>query len=352
MMEAPMAAPRRFPGMEARAAFVVFAALLGALCGTPAGAQEQPRSLVVLVADFDSSGVSEADLKEYVDYLASAVERSLALQVQQSGPYTEARVIWASAAKESTALQPGMAEDSEVLLLLGTLRKTGKGYALVVRVADRETGAPTVVFERAYRDEQELYSGCAGLARDLALACAAGQPVGPAAGSGEAREAAQAGWSAPLWAAGVALGGIGYISSSWPPEWAESSFLLLRGYYGRGLGKGLPLGIGLDLSAYWTSSEEPGDLLLGADLYASLVGLVALGVNFSYYIASERADPCLGFSVGLLDIPPVCPLIGTLGGITVRWDLISGKRILTVRLLTLTAVGVSGWLLAGLSSGR
>jgi hypothetical protein len=131
---------------------------------------------VVFVADFDSSRISKADLKEYVDYLASDLERSLVLQVQASGPYTEGRVVRVSSAERASSADAAAREGAEVLLVSGVLKKTAKRYAVVVHVANRATGSRAASLEQAYRDEQELYSGCAELARDLALACVGGQP--------------------------------------------------------------------------------------------------------------------------------------------------------------------------------
>ena len=170
-------ARQRVPGMRARAAFFVLVAVFFVLCGTSLGAQDEPRALVVVIWDFDSSGISKADLKEYVDYLASDLERSLALQVQASGPYTEGRVIRLSTGERATAADAAAREGVEVLLVSGVLKKTAKRYAVVVHVANRATGLRAASLEQAYRDEQELYSGCAELARDLALAAVGWQPI-------------------------------------------------------------------------------------------------------------------------------------------------------------------------------
>jgi hypothetical protein len=163
--------------MRARAAFFVLVAVFFVFCGAPLAAEEEPRTLVIFVADFDSSGISEADLKEYVDYLAADLERSLVRQVQASGPYTEGRVIRGPSSEQASSAQAAAREGAQVLLVSGALKKTPKRYAVVVHVANRATGSHTATLEHAYRDEQELYSGCAELARDLALACVGGQPI-------------------------------------------------------------------------------------------------------------------------------------------------------------------------------
>jgi hypothetical protein len=156
---------------------LVLVVVLAALGGTPLGAEEEPRALVVFVADFNSSGIGEAELKEYVDYLAFELERGLALQVAASGPYTEGRVIRLPSAEGATASQAAVREGAGGMLVSGVLKKTAKGYAVVVHVADTATGSRVATLEQAYSNEQELYSGSAGLARELATAAVGGEPI-------------------------------------------------------------------------------------------------------------------------------------------------------------------------------
>jgi len=326
-------ARQRVPGMRARAAFFVLVAVFFVLCGTSLGAQDEPRALVVVIWDFDSSGISKADLKEYVDYLASDLERSLALQVQASGPYTEGRVIRLSTGERATAADAAAREGVEVLLVSGVLKKTAKRYAVVVHVANRATGLRAASLEQAYRDEQELYSGCAELARDLALAAVGWQPGAPPGETRETPGAAQRYWSVPLWAAGIAAG-YGGIGQTLGGPGFFGGYFFLRAYNGV-----LPLGVAMDISAARKPSAETENFLLGVDLYANALGF-ALGVNFSYYITPARADPCLGFSFGIADLPPFWLLTLGIGGITIRWDLNSGECISSLRILTLS-IGIA-----------
>jgi hypothetical protein len=325
--------------MRARAAFFVLVAVFFVFCGAPLAAEEEPRTLVIFVADFDSSGISEADLKEYVDYLAADLERSLVRQVQASGPYTEGRVIRGPSSEQASSAQAAAREGAQVLLVSGALKKTPKRYAVVVHVANRATGSHTATLEHAYRDEQELYSGCAELARDLALACVGGQPGAPPRDAREAPGEALRYWSGPLWAAGIAAGYGAIPDRESLGRPADGYFFLLRGFYGRAY-NGWPLGVALDISAAGKWSEGTDDLLLGADLYASAGGLIALGLNFSYSITPDQADPCLGLSFGFSDFAPLWFFTLGLGAVTVRWNLTSGECITSLRLITVT-IGLS-----------
>jgi hypothetical protein len=328
--------------MKGRALLFVSLALLAALWEIPpslAAEAEEPRPLAVLVADFDSSGISEGDLKEYVDYLAAALQRSLALRVEESGLYGEAEVMRVPSAEGAVTADALAAKGAEAVLVSGVLKRTDEGYALVLHVAGGRRGVRpvTLTFER-YRDEEELYSGCAKLADELALACVQMQLEGSPGEAGKGPGVAEAAESGSMWAAGLAVGS-GLIAQGWPLDGASCLFVLLRGYYDRG-----PPGVELDLSAAWNVSEETDELLLGAELYLSQGGAIALGVSFSYYLTPERADPCLGFSIGFGDVPPLFlfPLFG-FGALTLRWDLASGQLITTVRFLTLS-MGVSSLL--------
>lgn len=78
--------------MRRSAAFFLLALLLGVtgvrLCA------EDLLSLVVTVSDFDFSGVSEGEIKEYIDYLVRQLEQSLSQQIRAQANllYSEGRV--------------------------------------------------------------------------------------------------------------------------------------------------------------------------------------------------------------------------------------------------------------------
>jgi hypothetical protein len=126
--------------MKRTAAFFLLALLIGAT-GMRLGAEDF-RSLVVTISDFDFSGVSEGEMKKYVDYLALQLEQSLSQQIQaQVNPlYSKLTVSRALSGDQAPPTPPAAQDRAVRLRVSGILKNTTDGYAAAISIAEPAGG--------------------------------------------------------------------------------------------------------------------------------------------------------------------------------------------------------------------
>jgi hypothetical protein len=317
--------------MKRTALFSLLALLFG-VTGMRLGAEEL-RFLVIAVADFDFSGVSEGEMREYVDYLALQLEQSLFQQIRaQANPLYSKLTVSRALSGDQAPTTPPAAEDRALRLRVsGTLNKTTDGYALAISIADAAGSQAGETFEYAYSDVRQLYSDCGEVARRLAQACV--------------NRPQEVGEYKPAFGAGVFIAG-GYFFLPANHVWAEYTSYGLTGFV-------LPQmewGFVFDLS--WTKNSSAGNnwYLLGADLRVMLSFLASIGVDFAFFVEQGHFTPSLGFSIGILEMPPVMFYGWGLLKFTLRWDLATGKLSAMAGIFS-AAIGISNLLVAGESFG-
>ena len=312
--------------------FLLFLVLVPSTClraEESSGPPEQKRSAspAIVVADFDFCGLGREHMVEYVGYLA--------VQIQEA-------VVGAEVVREPAkgGARAGKGPDGLPfsLRVAGTLRRSGRNFTVTIRLATAGPFPRQATLDYEYQSIGELYSGCRGAAEDIVDWFTAPPSKETEVGT-------------TTWALGMKTE-LGWMSATATAPAGLSATILFTTW----VWAMEPLLPPLGLDLVWTRNITAGTAawLVGFEVNVSLI-LVSAGLSFVWENAPQGQVPYLGIRLRFLDIPPVLlagfghfeksPLVDAgldVLPLTIRWNLKTGKPVLTIGLASIS-LGHSFW---------